>query len=160
MLGFTMLMVDFFGSDAFFEQLRCAAGWNTFQNQKCHQQPTQPQLVYSALGGQKCGRIPRTQPQIGGEITPQSRDSRVECSATKTASTSVLFPSPPAGPAGGLGNITEVLTVLVAEQVAVVSKVSKIRPNLIFFRPPRHRNPYIYSTASRTAHGAFNIRPA
>ena len=31
---FTMLMEGFFGSDAFFEQLRCAAGWNTFQNQK------------------------------------------------------------------------------------------------------------------------------
>ena len=29
-----MLLVEFFGSDAFFEQLRCAAGWNTFQNQK------------------------------------------------------------------------------------------------------------------------------
>ena len=35
-------------------------------------------------------------------MAPQSRDSRVECSTTKTANTSVLFPSPPADPAGGL----------------------------------------------------------
>ena len=28
-IGFTMLLVESFGSDAFFEQLRCAAGWNT-----------------------------------------------------------------------------------------------------------------------------------
>ena len=33
-IGFTMLLVESFGSDAFFEQLRCAAGWNTFQNIK------------------------------------------------------------------------------------------------------------------------------
>ena len=32
--GFTMLLVVSFGSDAFFEQLPWAAGWNTFQNQK------------------------------------------------------------------------------------------------------------------------------
>ena len=32
--GFTMLLVGSFGSDAFFEQLPWAAGWNTFQNQK------------------------------------------------------------------------------------------------------------------------------
>ena len=57
-----MLLVIFFGSDAFFEQLRCAAGWNTFQNKKIHQQHTQPQLVYSTLGGRKCGCTPRTQP--------------------------------------------------------------------------------------------------
>ena len=60
-----MLLVEFFGSGAFFEQLRCAAGWNTFQNQKIPpQQPTQPRLVYSALVGRQCGRIPRTQPAL------------------------------------------------------------------------------------------------
>ena len=70
-----MLLVESFGSDAFFEQLRCAAGWNTFQNQKMPpQQPTQPQLVYSALGGRKCGRIPRTQPRIGSSY-PTAREN-------------------------------------------------------------------------------------
>ena len=34
-----MLLVEFFGSDAFFEQLRCAAGWNNFQNQKIRVPP-------------------------------------------------------------------------------------------------------------------------
>ena len=33
-----------------------------FTTKRYHQQPTQPRLVYSALGGRKCGRIPRTQP--------------------------------------------------------------------------------------------------
>ena len=33
-IGFTMLMEGFFGSDAFLEQLRCAASWDTFQNKK------------------------------------------------------------------------------------------------------------------------------
>ena len=32
--GFTMLLVESFGSDAVFEQLFRTAGWNTFQNQK------------------------------------------------------------------------------------------------------------------------------
>ena len=67
--GFTMLMEGFFRSEAFFEQLFRTAGWNTFQNQKSLQQPTQPQLVYSALGGRKCGCIPRTQP---GKISGRS----------------------------------------------------------------------------------------
>ena len=38
-----------------------------FRTKRFHQQPTQPQLVYSALGGRKCGRIPRTQPVCWGE---------------------------------------------------------------------------------------------
>ena len=33
-----------------------------FRTKIYHQQPTQPRLVYSALVGRKCGRIPRTQP--------------------------------------------------------------------------------------------------
>ena len=45
-----------------------------FRTQKCNQQPTQPRLVYSALGGRKCGRIPRTQPHTGG--VPKVRSSR------------------------------------------------------------------------------------
>ena len=42
----------------------CAAqlAGTLFRTKRCNQQPTQPQLVYSALGGRKCGRIPRTQP--------------------------------------------------------------------------------------------------
>ena len=37
-----------------------------FRTKRYHQQPTQPRLVYSALGGRKCGRIPRTQPPDTG----------------------------------------------------------------------------------------------
>ena len=63
-----MLMEGFFGSDAFFEQLHCAAGWNTFQNQKIppatHSTATRLFCYVSALVGRKCGRIPRTQPFV------------------------------------------------------------------------------------------------
>ena len=53
----------------------------------------------------------------------ESRDSRVECSATKTISTSVPFPVSPTGPVGGLGKETEVLTVLVAEHSTRLSRL-------------------------------------
>ena len=44
----------------------CAAqlAGTLFRTKRCNQQLTQPQLVYSALGGRKCGRIPRTQPGL------------------------------------------------------------------------------------------------
>ena len=40
-----------------------------FRTKRFHQQPTQPQLVYSAVGGRKCGRIPRTQPSEPKDAT-------------------------------------------------------------------------------------------
>ena len=62
--GFTMLLLESFGSDAVFEQLFRTAAGTLFRTKRFHQQPTQPQLVYSAVGGRKCGRIPRTQPEV------------------------------------------------------------------------------------------------
>ena len=57
-----MLLVEFFGSDAFLSSCAAQLAGTLFRTKRYHQQPTQPRLVYSALVGRKCGRIPRTQP--------------------------------------------------------------------------------------------------
>ena len=61
-IGFTMLLVEFLVLMRFLSSCAAQLAGTLFRTKRYHQQPTQPRLVYSALVGRKCGRIPRTQP--------------------------------------------------------------------------------------------------